>query len=555
VCPPFVECRVEVGGQLSERKGVNTPDVVIPISPITPKDRKDLEFICSQDVDWVALSFVQRGGDMRELRDLIRSFGEKDLRTVAKIEKPAAVQELESILSECDGVMVARGDLGVELNPEAVPFVQKDMIRKAHAVGKPVIVATQMLESMISSPAPTRAECSDVANAVLDGCDAVMLSGESAVGKFPGECVEMQRRVIQFAERQPVDVASMNATASSGREDSVVSSSGLDYDPQTLGILASAASLAQSVSASAIVCFTTGGNLIKELARLRPGVPIIAICPSLELARKLSMLRDVYATSDKAAQELAIKAQSDAGSVRARDALEVACRIARQQGAAVDPDDRVVVCLRSPFSTLGPLNMVRVCSALGPASSPDPLGSPSADKAMANPSVFFNMTIGGQPAGKIVMELYKDTVPKTVENFRALCTGEKGTGKSGKPLHFKGSSFHRVIPGFMCQGGDFTRGNGTGGESIYGSKFEDESFQGKAGKHTGEGCLSMANAGPNTNGSQFFICTGQTPHLDGKHVVFGKVVEGMDVVKAIEKVGSQSGATKQPVVIDDCGQC
>ena len=173
---------------------------------------------------------------------------------------------------------------------------------------------------------------------------------------------------------------------------------------------------------------------------------------------------------------------------------------------------------------------------------------------MANPKVFFDMTIGGAPAGRIVFELYADTVPKTVENFRALCTGEKGTGDSGKPLHFKGSAFHRVIPGFMCQGGDFTRGNGTGGESIYGAKFADENFSGKAGKHTGGGCLSMANAGPNTNGSQFFICTGQTPHLNGKHVVFGTTVEGYDVVQKIEKVGSQSGTTSQPVVIADCGQ-
>jgi peptidylprolyl isomerase len=173
---------------------------------------------------------------------------------------------------------------------------------------------------------------------------------------------------------------------------------------------------------------------------------------------------------------------------------------------------------------------------------------------MANPKVFFDMTIGGQPAGRVVYELYADTVPKTAENFRALCTGEKGVCQSGKPLHFKGSSFHRVIPGFMCQGGDFTRGNGTGGESIYGAKFADESFAGKAGKHTGSGCLSMANAGPNTNGSQFFVCTGNTPHLDGKHVVFGTTVEGYDTIKAIEKVGSQSGATSKPVVIADCGQ-
>jgi peptidylprolyl isomerase len=164
--------------------------------------------------------------------------------------------------------------------------------------------------------------------------------------------------------------------------------------------------------------------------------------------------------------------------------------------------------------------------------------------------VFFDITIDDRPAGRIIMELFPD-VSQTADNFKALCTGERGMGQSGRPLHYKGSRFHRIIPNFMCQGGDFTRGDGTGGESIYGARFRDENFK---HRHTEPGLLSMANAGPNTNGSQFFLTTVPCPWLDGKHVVFGKVVQGMEVVRAMEALGTQSGRPSSPVVIANCGQ-
>jgi len=363
--PPFIDCTVMVSGKLSARKGVNTPDVVLPISAITPKDKEDIKFACRSDVDWIALSFVQRHEDMEELAKLVKDSPGSDPKLLAKIEKPSAVDDLEAILQACDGVMVARGDLGVEMAPEEVPFVQKDIIVKAHAAGKPVIVATQMLESMMASPAPTRAECSDIANAIIDGCDAVMLSGESAVGKYPTESVGMQRRVVEAAERQ--GGRANGAPATTWREVTLPPSLRPPSISSSNAILASATTLAQGLNAKAIICFTATGQSVQRLVQLRPPCPVLAVCPCLETARWLSLLRGVYATSDRDTQELAAKVENEGPyKVRFSDAMEIACRIAREKGLATETDDKLVVMARLPLFKPGELNAIRIASTLGP---------------------------------------------------------------------------------------------------------------------------------------------------------------------------------------------
>jgi len=246
----FVDCNVDIGGKLSNRKGVNTPTIVLPISPLTPKDREDLLHAMSFEVDWVALSFVQKAADMAELRGIT---GNK-VKILAKIEKPQAVDDLKEILNYSDGIMVARGDLGVEMQPWEVPVIQKRIIRACREVGKPVIVATQMLESMIDNPTPTRAEASDVATAVYDGADAVMLSGESAAGKFPLESVRMQADIIANVERDPDYLERIH-------EDSMKDIvGGTSQNDPTNAIVQSGRSIAREVQATAIICFSVTGK-------------------------------------------------------------------------------------------------------------------------------------------------------------------------------------------------------------------------------------------------------------------------------------------------------
>ena len=326
---------VEVGGRLSDRKGVNVPDVLVPIPALTEKDRADLAFALEQKADYVALSFVQRPDDVAEARSLI---GDKAALMV-KIEKPAAIDGLEAILALSDAVMVARGDLGVELPPEGVPPLQKRIVARARELGKPVVVATQMLESMISSPTPTRAEVSDVANAIYDGADAVMLSAESAAGDYPCEAVEMMDRIARSVEGDPAYAERVHFTATPA-------------EPTTADALAeSAGQIVNVVEIRAMVCFTSSGSTARRIARERSKVPLLAMSSSLATARRMGLLWGVHAvhTRDIASfEEMVAKAK----------------RMALRHRIATG-GDRLILMAGVPFGTAGSTNVLHVVRLVG----------------------------------------------------------------------------------------------------------------------------------------------------------------------------------------------
>ena len=326
----FAECEVVVGGKLSDRKGVNVPDVVLPLSPLTEKDRADLRFGIDLGCDWVAMSFVQRPEDVAELRKLLAGRA----KVITKLEKPAAIERLEEIVDLSDAVMVARGDLGVEMPPEDVPAIQKRIIAACRKSGKPVVVATQMLDSMVHSPAPTRAEASDVATAVYDGADAVMLSAETASGQYPVEAVAMMNRIIERVERDPSYRRILDAQ---------------HPDPQATGndaISAAAAQVAHTLSVAAVVTYTTSGSTVLRVARERPEVPILALTASLSTARALSLAWGAHCVLS-------------ADLKRFSEMVEKACRVALKQDMA-KLGDRLVITAGVPFGTPGSTNILRV---------------------------------------------------------------------------------------------------------------------------------------------------------------------------------------------------
>lgn len=328
--PEKITTRVIFGGTLSDRKGVNLPDTVIPIPALTTKDRSDLEAAAAVGVDWIALSFVQRADDVAEARKLIA--GRAGI--MAKIEKPAALNVLDEILEISDGLMVARGDLGVELPLETVPARQKQITRAARRMGKPVIVATQMLESMIVEPVPTRAEVSDVATAVYEGADAIMLSAESATGAWPDKAVATMDRIAQAVERDSL-------------YRSIVTAQRYEPQPTSADAISSAArSISETLRLAAIVCYTGSGSTGIRMSRERPDTPVIALTPIPATARRLALVWGLHCVLTEDARDL-------------DDMVTRATRIAREEGFA-DVGQRIIITAGLPLGTPGATNMIRI---------------------------------------------------------------------------------------------------------------------------------------------------------------------------------------------------
>jgi len=329
--PDFATTRVIAGGALSERKGVNVPDVLLPISALTEKDRRDLDFGLTLGVDWVALSFVQRPEDMQELREIVKGRA----GVMAKLEKPAAIESLAAVVALCDAVMVARGDLGVELPAERVPCIQKRIVRECRRAGKPVIVATQMLESMTQSPVPTRAEASDVATAVYDGVDAVMLSAESASGRYPVEAVATMDRIITEVERDPHYRDVLDAS--------------LDARDPTVAdaICASLRQVSALLPVAAMVTYTRSGWTSLRAARERPKAPVLSLTPDRDIARRLALAWGVHT----------VHLDSDVKNVA--EMVSTACTTTRAEeyGRA---GDAIVIAAGMPFGKAGTTNLLHV---------------------------------------------------------------------------------------------------------------------------------------------------------------------------------------------------
>jgi pyruvate kinase len=323
------------GRTLSDRKGVSLPDTLIRSSALTDKDRRDLDAVLAAEVDWVGLSFIQRPDDIADARKTVKM----QAGIMAKIEKPQAVQQLDAIMELADGVMVARGDLGVEMPLEAVPGVQKRITRMGRRLGKPVVVATQMLESMISAPVPTRAEVSDVATAVFEGADAVMLSAESAAGEYPVEAVATMNRIAEAVELDKLFPTIIHAQRP---------------EPESTGadtIASSARQIGETLGLSAIVCYTSSGSTGMRAARERPSVPIIALSPIRRTARRLSTVWGLHCVVTEDAHDI-------------DEMVNRACAIAYNEGFA-QPGQRIIITAGVPFGTPGSTNLLRI-AFLGP---------------------------------------------------------------------------------------------------------------------------------------------------------------------------------------------